>query len=208
MSEVKFLTLQELCIKLRVSESAARRMLKDGKLVGIKLANGEWRICDPGQRFEQYLHELNEHLLHVPTLNVREAAELIGCTHLHVYKLVKRKKLVPGLREGKRREMFFTVAEVRRHLQEKQKLARPSLVTVQMRELIEWSHRLLKKDDAENAENARRPVDDRLEKLVDKIFSLPEPQRTSSLLELFRKLEKARVVIDAEMQADQHRLIN
>ncbi len=43
MTEQDFLTITEVCEHLRLSDSTVRRMLRDGRLAGVRIA-GRWRI--------------------------------------------------------------------------------------------------------------------------------------------------------------------
>lgn len=52
MTEQDFLTITEVCEHLRLSDSTVRRMLRDGRLAGVRIA-GRWRI--PRAAVEAYL---------------------------------------------------------------------------------------------------------------------------------------------------------
>jgi excisionase family DNA binding protein len=52
MTEQDFLTIGEVCERLRLSDSTVRRMLKDGRLAGVRIA-GRWRV--PRAALEAYL---------------------------------------------------------------------------------------------------------------------------------------------------------
>lgn len=43
MTEQDFLTIGEVCERLRLSDATVRRMLKDGRLAGVRIA-GRWRV--------------------------------------------------------------------------------------------------------------------------------------------------------------------
>ncbi len=44
MSDVEFLTVDQVCKSLLVGPDAIRRWLRDGQLKGYKLPGGDWRI--------------------------------------------------------------------------------------------------------------------------------------------------------------------
>ena len=197
--EVKFLTMAELCIKLRISDDAARRMLKDGKLVGMKLATGEWRVVDPGPKFEAYLRGVEEHLLHVPLLTVDEVVAVTGYNYFHVHRLVGQGKLKPEGRT-KRTALLFTVAEVRRFLWEKKKLKRPQRYTVKLEQVVRWAIQIL----APYREATAAVVKDEMHETAVQILKLPEPVRSQSLAELFQKLDLAQWMVLEASKLESH----
>lgn len=199
--------MSELCVKLRISDEAARAMLKAGTLVGIRTARkgklgGDWRIVDPGHRFEAYLRSLEEHLLHIPLLSAHETAQIIGTSYDYLHHIVLNGKIKPMATEGKRRLHLYSVAEIRRYLWERQKIARPKKKTVLLARLVEWGRQILEQQNQENASGGY--VKDEMDELATQILKLPEPARSQSLRELFLKMDKARCVIQAT-QRDQYR---
>jgi len=177
-------------------------MLKSGKLVGDRLNNGEWRIVDLGAKFEQYLRSLDKHLEHVPLINVREVAEVLGYSVDAVYKLVSRGELKPEGRKGARQELMFTVAELRRFLESRQKIARPPRVIVPMEVVLVWTKACLTAKTSKDTEPANWSVaKDEMNATVTQILLLREPERTQSMMDLFRKLDMARSVADIVLKA-------
>lgn len=197
--EVRFLTMAELCVKLRISDEAARRMLKAGTLVGIRTARrgahgGEWRVVDPGPRFEEYLRSLEDRLTYVPLLSTREVAEVCGIKNfIYIHELVKKGKLKPEGRDGKRKVLLFSVATVRKFMWETQRLSRPRRYDVKIAQLVQWAKQRL-----EQPPGASSPAGpDPLEETIDRILKLPEPARSQSLLAIFRKLDKVQLMVQA-----------
>lgn len=190
--EVRFLTMQELCIKLRISDDCARRMLKDGKLVGMKLATGEWRIVDPGHKFEAYVRGLEAHLQHVPLLTTQEVSELTGYCFFYIHQLVGAGKLKPEARQGNRAMLLFTVDEVRRFMWERQKIKRPRRYTVKLEQLVRWAKRVLEPDPVESSGESLK---DEMYEIAIQIMRLPEPVRSQSLADLYRKLDFAELIV-------------
>jgi predicted DNA-binding transcriptional regulator AlpA len=197
MSEVSFLTMSELCIKFRISRSSALRMLKTGMLVGMRLPNREWRVVDRGAKFEEYLRSLDRHVEHVPLLNVREVAEVLGYSVDAVYKLVSRGELKSEGRKGARQELMFTVAELRRFLESRQKIARPPRVIVPMEVVLVWTKACLTAKTSTDTEPTNWAIaKDEMNAMVTQILLLREPERTQSMMDLFGKLDISRSVAD------------
>lgn len=199
--EVRFLTMQEICIQLRISPHKARRLLNTKFLAGMKVPgaggkHGQWRIVDPGPKFERWLREEEEHRFHVPLLSLREVADITGLTYNAIRCLVARGKIKSAFREGKRREHRFTVAEVRRLIRERELLVRPGKKTVQLRKLVEWGKSYLEELRKESAENTQDPVKDQLAEALANILELPQPERTQSLLAFFNKVDGAGLLLD------------
>lgn len=193
--EVRFLTLTELCFKLRISDDCARGLLAEKRLTGMRLRNGEWRIVDPGQRFERYIQEMDEHLVHVPLLSSQEVATILGKHPVYVRALVKQKKLIPATQEGKRRLNRFTVAEVRRFLISRQKIKHHQGCCVKIELLIQWAKQFLEQP---NAESVPATVDE-IDQMVTQILKLREPDRSRSLQALFLKLDKTDQIVRSSL---------
>lgn len=200
--DIQFLTIKELCVKFRISYDTATEMLKQGLLTGIRLpkkgGKGDWRVVDPGAQFEDYLQSLHERLLHVPLLSTREVAEVVGTHFIYILDRVKQGKIKPEARYGKKRELRFTVAEVRRFMWETHRLARPRRCEVKIEQLIRWAKQRL-----EPLRAAPAPEKDEMEALVDQILRLPEPARSQSLQALFRKLDKVQLIVQAATKQPQ-----
>lgn len=197
MDEVKYLSLSELCFKLKISDSTAKSMLKDGRLTGIKVGKrnrGEYRIVDPGPKFEAYLRSLEERTLHLPLLSAHEAAEVVGTSYYYLHQLIKKGQIKPMARVGKLRVHLFTVAEIRRYLMAKQKLARPRKKLVRLERLIQWAKQILAQQNGETVSTAAL---DEMAVEVDRILKLPEPVRSQSLQALFLQLDRAQLMVQA-----------
>lgn len=188
--EQQFLTVSEAAIKFKLTEKVVRFMLKDGRLTGFKVRTGEWRIVDPGPIFQKYLDELPEHLVHVPLLSSREAAAVLGITHVNLRQFVFHGKLKPAQKvKGKNwiQRNMFTVGELRRFLWKKEKRDRRGTRQVMIAQLIRWAKDLLDKERAQTA--APIVAEDKLYLEIQEIMKLPELQRIQSLRELWEKLD-------------------
>ncbi len=206
MDEPRFITVEEFCIKFRTTRETIHKMMKDGRVQGIYVGRhanrGRLMLVDPGQRFARYLEELDERLAHVPLINTREAAELIGIHQVHLRTQLCKGKIKAQRQNGK--ECLFTVAEVRRYISKQEKLKRPGRRIVKLETVLRWARDLVDKHRRETNQGVM--AEDELVQTVDEIMALPEPRRTVSLTEFLGKLDRVemiRMVLDRSTAKNQ-----
>jgi len=179
-------------------------MMESGVLQGFKVGRnagkGEWRIVDIGQRFEEYLESLENHLAHVPLLSTAEVAEVTGYSILYIQQLVKLKKIKPTRgfikwHTGGSQQKMFTVAEVRKYLWAREKRQRQGRRIVKIERIVRWASTLM--DEERKNTIAGTQVIDEIGEELEAILSLPNPERTHSLQELWWKLDGVSLMIQA-----------
>ena len=199
--------MAETELNLRLSWNEVVRLLKEGKLLGMKVGRGRgrWRIADPGPKFAQMLKEREEHIVHVPLLTTAEAAEIIGITVGSLQMAVKERRLAPAESVNGKPKMF-TVAEVRRYLWKKEKRNRARRKTIRIERVIQWAKILL--DEQRKGSSEELVVRDELNTLIQDILQLQEPQRTSSLVDLWNKFETVGYLASLAVESPEKKIIH
>lgn len=183
----KWLTFDETCVELRLAGKAVRNMLRSGLLVGYQVPLrrrdpksrgkfGAWRILNPGAKFSRHLKESERHLEHVPLLNGREAAEVLGVKPGTIRQLKKR-----GLLQGMATPSgtLYTVQELRRFLLRRESKAwGPKLCSPI---LGRWAQGLVAQDTSVQAEV--------LDELLKRAVGLAEPLKSKYVVEVWQHFD-------------------
>lgn len=156
-------------------------MIEQGTLLGIRLPNGPYRVMHPGEQYIEFIREADKrHIEHVPFLSALEVAELLGIDR----QTVNRHVMEGALQATKLGVLnYFTVAEFRRFLfQREQKLRRGREYFSQR--IVQW----VRKRMAE--------IDSDLDRLIDDVMALKEPERSLRLEELIAATERLRPLVE------------
>lgn len=202
----RFLTVEEFSIKYRISREAIMKFLHQGKLVGVKFPGHrmQWRLLDPGQKFEDYLQSLDERLAHIPLLTTQEVAALAGIQTRTVFRLIQHGKLTPAhkVRIGPSMVSMFTVANVRNYLWKRSGYGKPKgqggflktipRRTVHIERIIAWAKILTDQSLAKS--QIRSLALDEMDQEINEILKLPEPARSHSLNDLWKKVDKVQYI--------------
>lgn len=183
----RWLTFDEACIELRLGAKAVQRMLRDGRLVAYQVPPsrrdpksrgkfGAWRILDPGAKFTRHLKDSERHLEHVPLLNGREAAEVLGVKPGTIRQLKKRGQL-----QGRATPdgTLYTVQELRRLLLRRESKAEGGKLYSPT--LGRWAQALVSQDVSIQAEV--------LDELLKQAVGLTEPLKSQYLVELWQHFD-------------------
>lgn len=171
----RWLSLQDVCIELRLSQRCVRKLLRDGQLVGYQLARrgrgrGKWRILDPGEKFSRYLHESQFHVEHIPLASNEEVAEILGVKSSTVRQWKKRGK-IRGQNMGNR--TVYSAIEIRRMLFWRSLHSRGEYSPI----LVEWLRGIVERNLWSGG--------DILDSLLRQALPVPEPQKTRCIVELW-----------------------
>jgi|SRR5882762_3348356 len=205
--EVRFITSKECALKLRITIDRVFALIKIGKLQAIRTGRSAsrrgiraaWRIVDPGDKFIEYLEQLDHHLEHVPLLSTAEAAVVIGTSKGCVQGLVNTKRLIPARRGSKAVKgstersatKLFTIDEIRRFLLKQQK-RKYHTHRVEIQRLIEFAKITINESLHGDAQKVQ--ARDELNREIDQMLKLPEPHRRLSLVDLWEKLDKVEYI--------------
>jgi len=185
--EREWWTLQEACFELQASKKVVFFWVETGQLYAFKTRLGHYRVLNPGPRIRRMMQEKG--LEFCPLLSICEVAEVMGVSRHTVREHVRARRL-RAVHRGQRFGLLFRPADVREYLWKREKLLRNGSRKVYIRRMVEW---FLDYYAARSAGAVPQPPDD-LEPLLDEILRLPANERRLRLSEIFRKLEKAKVV--------------
>lgn len=183
----RWLTFDQTCMELGLGRRAILSMLRNGRLVAYQVPPsrrepksrgkfGAWRILNPGAKFARHLKESERHLEHVPLLNGREVAEVLGVKSGTIRQLKKRGQLQG---QATPNGTLYTVEELRRHLlrreskAEGRKLYSPTLGR--------WAQALVSQDATVQAEV--------LDELLKQAVGLAEPLKSKYVVELWQHFD-------------------
>jgi len=183
----RWLTVDETGLELGLGRRAILNMLRSGRLVGYQVPlrrgdpkskgkMGAWRILDPGAKFARHLEESKRHLEHIPLLNGREVAELLGLKSGTIRQLKKRGQLHG---EATPSGTLYTVEELRRFLlrreskTEGRKLYRPILGR--------WARGIIAEDVWAQAEV--------LDELLKQAVGLEEPLKSKYVVKIWEHFD-------------------
>jgi hypothetical protein len=198
----RWLTFEELCDELRLKPFQVRRLIKNGKVVGIchgknpRRLETDWRYLDPTPKYKRAL-SLLEHMTsntleidlgEFPVIGSAEFAELCGFSQDRVRGLIHRKVLKP-YKVGK--YSLFTPQQLRDFLRRREgsinRYKRPSMAT-----LLDWCMRYAQGDRARYITRDQVRRDDELEGEIRQILRLPEPERSRAMRTFWRRYELAK----------------
>jgi hypothetical protein len=184
---MRWLTVDETGLELGLGRRAVLNRLRSGQLVGYQVPlrrrdpktrgkMGAWRILDPGARFALYLKESERHLEHVPMLNGREVAEVLGVKSGTIRQLKKRGRLQG---QATQTGTLYTVGELRRLLLRRESKAKGRKLYSPI--LGRWALALLSQDATIQAEV--------LDELLKQAVGLAEPLKSKYLVEVWQHFD-------------------
>ncbi len=185
----KCLTLDETCMELRLGRKAVLGMLRSGQLVGYQVPPsrrdsksrgkfGAWRILNPGAKFARHLKESERHLEHVPLLNGREAAELLGLKSGTIRQLKKRGRLQG---QATPNGTLYTAEELRRFLLRRESKAHAEDPKLYSPTLGRWAQALVSQDATVQAQV--------LDELLKQAVGLAEPLKSEYVVEVWHHFD-------------------
>ena len=135
---------------------------------------GAWRILDPGAKFARHLKESERHLEHVPLLNGREVAEVLGVKSGTIRQLKKRGRL-----QGRATPngTLDTVQELRILLLRRESKAHAHRQKLYSPTLGLWAQGLVSQDATVQAEV--------LDELLKQAVGLTEPLKSKYVVEVW-----------------------
>ena len=212
----RWLTFDELVFELQLSPKRVRKLIREGRLVGIctgRKANyaTDWRYLDPSEKYKRALEEQEKILSHAhsvdlmefPVISSAEFAQLAGISSSRVRGLVFNRKLLPT-KIGK--YSLFTPNQVREFLlrrERKESTARRARCEL----LLRWCLEKITARTEETLTVAQVENDDLLESTLQRLLRLKEPERTRAVQEFWRRYQLARDVAavvsgDAQVTTD------
>ena len=198
----RWLTFDELVFELQLPPKRVRKLIREGRLVGIcagRKANYEtdWRYLDPSEKYKRALEEQEKILSHAhsvdlmefPVISSAEFAQIAGISSSRIRGLVFNRKLLPT-KIGK--YSLFTATQVREFLLRRER-KEPTARRERCELLLRWCLERIK--EAEGTMTAAQVEnDDLLESTLQRLLRLKEPERTRAVQEFWRRYQLARDV--------------
>ena len=197
----RWLTLDETCLELRLGRRAVLNMLRSGRLAGYQVSlsyrdakrtgkMGAWRILDPGAKFALHLKEFERHLEHVPLLNGREAAEVLGVKPGTIRQLKKRGQLQGTATSN---GTLYTVEELRRILLRRESKSESGRLYSPI--LGRWAKGLVAGDACVQAQA--------LNELLEQSIGLAQPLKSKYLVQVWQHFDAVNSLLrSAELGED------
>lgn len=199
----RWLTFDELVFELQLPPKRVRKLIREGRLVGIctgRKANyaTDWRYLDPSEKYKRALEEQEKILSHAhsvdlmefPVLSSAEFAQLAGISSSRVRGLVFNRKLLPT-KIGK--YSLFTANQVREFLLRRER-KEPTARRVRCELLLRWCLEKITAGTEETLTIAQVENDDLLESTLQRLLRLKEPERTQAVQEFWRRYQLAKDV--------------
>lgn len=201
---MRWLTFDELVGELQITPGRAKKLIRQGRIVGYCVGNKrrletDWRYVDPSETVKRAI-TLQENvfactwrpeIFDFPCISTVEVAALAGIKPITVDINIHRKKLKPH-KMG--RFNLFTPRQVREFLLRRER-KEPRSRRARCESILKWCLESLDKEPAMTRAEVDR--DDRLEGMLRKLLRLPEPERTTAIAEFWRRYKLCRDVVEA-----------
>jgi DNA-binding transcriptional MerR regulator len=197
MSE-RWLDFESLCVELQLPAKVVKRLIKEGKLVGICHGRKgryerDWRFLDPSEKYKRALSTQEKllsfaytvDLLAYPLLATAEVAVLAGLSQERIRHFVFTGKLKPH-KMG--RYSLYSPDQVRAFLLWRER-KEPTSRRARCEMLLRWCLKALEANPEATMTLAEVRNDDLLEGHLRKLLRQKEPERTRSIQEFWRRYQ-------------------
>lgn len=204
--ERRWLNITGICTVLQMTEGQVNRLVKQGYLVKLPAPKkADARYLDPTPEYVrrlqmgEALHNNNALPIDLgskPLITLREIAQILGHSHpKYARKYVAKRKLKP-LVVGKFR--LYRVDVVRQLLWERQgrKMAHQRAPFL-LEELVEWFMTHQAFEASLTPTDAEYEADDRLQKKLERLATMPSPFREQAMREFYEKVALAKTVANS-----------
>jgi hypothetical protein len=175
----RWLTIDEASTELRCTRDAIMGLLASKQLVGVRTADGGYRILDPAAALRRNM--LEPAFERFPFLSLKEVSEVTGLSFEAVRWYVRYKRLHAARIPNGPRYKVVAVGELRRFLADYEKRKGPGRKTYSPI-IVRWLKKYLAEDLKPNAGV--------LQELMEKVVVLPEPQRSIARARLWRLFDE------------------
>lgn len=198
----RWLSLNDICAVLDMDKKTVQELVKEGHLVKIGSRTTGMRYLDPTPEYAERLRFA--HLYHTKTITAvpdlphkalltpAELGELMGWTQDYTWKVISKQK-VPKIKMG--RYTLLTVETVRDLLWQKGRKKAAKRNPFLLSEILEWFAKYKSAEDAAVPTDAALLEDDRFQRKMQRIATMPAELRARAMKDVVDKIELAKQTV-------------